>query len=65
MERKSKNIPKDIVVKLGNVYGDYDGYSYAGNVWSRKYYSPCLKTMQGGGNQPMVVVRRKKCKMQR
>lgn len=45
----------DGLVKLGNVYGDYSGMSYAGNVWDKNYYSPVLKTMQGGGNQPMIV----------
>lgn len=47
---------KGNVIKFGNVYGDYDGMSYAGNVWDKEYYCPALRTMQGGGNQPMIVV---------
>jgi len=48
----------NIVVKLGNVYGDYSGMDYAGNVWSINGISPALKTMQGGGTQPMIIVKR-------
>lgn len=47
---------KQILVKLGNVYGNYSGMSFAGNVWDKDYYCPALRTMQGGGNQPMVIV---------
>lgn len=44
------------VVKLGNVYGDYSGMNYAGNVWDKNYFCPTIRTCQGGGNQPMVIV---------
>lgn len=45
-----------ILVKLGNVYGDYDGYSYAGMVWDKNGLAPSLTTCQGGGREPMIIV---------
>ena len=38
------------VVKLGNVYGDYSGMNYAGNVWDVNYFCPTIRTCKGGGN---------------
>ena len=41
---------------LGNIYSkDFKG-GYAGNVWSVVGASPTLKTMQGGNNQPLIIV---------
>lgn len=42
-------------ILLGNVYGAQFGTGYAGNVWDKDFISPTLRTMQGGGNQPMVI----------
>ena len=44
-------------VLLGNVYGSQFGTGYAGNVWDKNYYCPTLRTMKGGGNQPMIIVK--------
>ena len=53
----NKRLPcADNPVKLGNVYGDFNGCSFAGNVWGKESMSPCLNSMNGGGRQPMVVV---------
>lgn len=41
---------------LGNVYGENFSTGYAGNVYDKNYLSPTIRTCQGGGNQPMVVV---------
>ena len=44
-------------VLLGHVYGSQFGTGYDGNVWDKNYYCPTLRTMQGGGNQPMIIVK--------
>jgi DNA (cytosine-5)-methyltransferase 1 len=43
------------VRRLGNVYGDQYGESFAGNVWDKNGLVPSIMTMQGGGRQPMIV----------
>ena len=43
------------LIRLGNVYGEQFGASYAGNVWDKNGLCPVLMTMQGGGRQPMVI----------
>lgn len=43
------------VIRLGNVYGDQYGESFAGNVWDKNGLVPSIMTMQGGGRQPMIV----------
>ena len=51
------NNRKMIVNKFGNVYGEqFTGMSFAGNVFDITGISPALRTMQGGGNQPMIIV---------
>lgn len=40
--------------KLGNVYGDYDGCDYAGNVWDKREISPCLKTTSAASQQCII-----------
>ncbi len=41
--------------RLGNIYGEEFGTSYAGNVWDKECISPTLMTMQGGGRQPHIL----------
>lgn len=41
--------------RLGNVYGEDFGTSYAGNVWDAEGLCPTIMTAQGGGRQPHVV----------
>lgn len=43
------------VKRLGNVYDENYGTSYAGNVWDKNQLCPTLMNMQGGGRQPMIV----------
>ena len=42
-------------VRLGNIYGEEKGTSFAGNVWDKEAVSPTLTTMQGGNRQPMIL----------
>lgn len=44
--------------RLFNIYGDF-GTGWAGNVWDSDYIAPTLKTMQGGGQQPMVIANKR------
>ena len=37
-------------IRIGNIYGDYYGTGYAGNVWDTNGLCPALMTMQGGGD---------------
>ena len=34
--------------RLGNIYGEDKGTSFAGNVWDKEALSPTITTMQGG-----------------
>ena len=43
------------VSRLFNVYNDYAGSSFAGNVYDTDYLCPTLLTFPGGG-VPMVLV---------
>lgn len=54
---KTKDKTNCQTVLLGNVYGAQFGTGYAGNVWDKDSFCPTLRTMQGGGNQPMVIVK--------
>ena len=48
------------LTKLGNVYSErFTGMSFAGNVWDCSGLCPALKTMQGGGCEPMIIVTKK------
>jgi len=42
------------VKKLGNIYG-FTGGNFAGSVWDKEGCSPTISTMQGGGQEPMIV----------
>ena len=42
-------------IRLGNIYGENKGTSFAGNVWDKEAISPTLTNMQGGNRQPMIV----------
>lgn len=42
-------------LRLGNIYGENYGTSYAGNVWSKEGVSPTLTTALGGNRQPLVM----------
>ena len=44
--------------RLFNIYGDF-GTGWAGNVWDSDFIAPTLKTMQGGGQQPMVIANKR------
>lgn len=44
--------------RLFNIYGDF-GTGFAGNVWDSDYIAPTLQTMQGGGQQPMVLANKR------
>ncbi|MBO7357529.1 MAG: DNA cytosine methyltransferase [Lachnospiraceae bacterium] len=45
---------KNEVRKLGNIYG-FTGGNFAGSVWDKEGISPTISTMQGGGQEPMIV----------
>ena len=42
------------VKKVGNIYG-FTGGNFAGSVWDQEGASPTISTMQGGGQEPMIV----------
>ena len=45
------------VIKIGNVYGNFSGGNYAGNVYLASGLSPALLNIgSGGGRMPMVMV---------
>lgn len=46
-------------IRIGNIYRDCNntGGNFAGNVFDIKGIAPALRTMQGGGNQPIVVIK--------
>lgn len=41
--------------RLGNIYGEDKGYSFAGNCWNQNGLSPAILTAQGGQRQPLIV----------
>lgn len=41
--------------RLGNIYGEDKGYSFAGNVWDKNGLSPALMTAQGGNREPLII----------
>lgn len=41
--------------KLGNMFGGTGG-NFAGTVFDKRYIAPALRTMQGGLQQPMIIV---------
>ena len=48
------------LIKYGNIYSKrFTGMSFAGNVWDSNGLSPAIKTMQGGGCEPMIIVKQK------
>ena len=49
-----KNIMTDREIKLGNLNG-FTGGNFAGNVYDKNMLSPCISTMSGGGQQPMIL----------
>lgn len=42
--------------RIGNLYGEDRGTSFAGNVWDDEAISPTLTTMAGGGRQPHIII---------
>lgn len=49
------NSTTSLVKRLFNVYNDYAGSSFAGNVYDTEYLCPTLLTFPGGG-VPMLLV---------
>ena len=43
------------IERIGNIYGEWFGTGYAGNIWDKNGISPSLMTMAGGGREPMIV----------
>lgn len=44
---------------FGNIYNNkFKGTNFGGYVYDKYYLAPCLNAMQGGGRQPMIIVRR-------
>lgn len=41
--------------RLGNLYGEDKGTSFAGNLWATDVISPTLTSMQGGLRQPLII----------
>ena len=42
-------------IRLGNIYGEDRGTSFAGKVWDKNAISPALTTMAGGNREPMII----------
>lgn len=49
------NNTTSLVKRLFNVYNDYAGSSFAGNVYDTEYLCPTLLTFPGG-EVPMILV---------
>ena len=43
------------IKRIGNYLNETYGGNYAGNVYDRKYVTPNITTMTGGGREPMVI----------
>lgn len=43
------------IKRLGNIYGENRGQSFAGNVYSKEGLCPAIMTSQGGNRQPLVI----------
>ena len=43
-------------IRLGNIYNESFGNSFAGNVWSTQGVIPSLTTCQGGGREPIIPI---------
>ena len=41
--------------RLGNIYGEDKGESFAGNVWSQYGICPTVTTCQGGNRMPLII----------
>ena len=46
------------VKRMGNVYGDYEGSDFGGNVWDKNQLAPCLKTTSASSQQCVIVAMR-------
>ena len=57
LQKSCQDLSEIGVFRLGNLYGENRGTSFAGNVWSKFYIAPCLTTMAGGMREPLIVVR--------
>lgn len=55
--KQPKQILEPKIQRIGNIYGNQFGTGYAGNVWDKEGLSPSLMTAQGGGRQPMIMVK--------
>lgn len=42
--------------KIGNLYGDFRGGSFAGNVYSVSGVCPTINTSGGGNREPLVMI---------
>ena len=49
---------KMCIERLGNVYGEQYGTNFAGNVWNSNLCCPTITCLDGGGRQPMIIVKR-------
>lgn len=43
-----------VEIRIGNIYG-FTGGNYAGNVYDKNGICPCLRTMRGGNQQPLII----------
>lgn len=48
----------DTIIKLGNIYREHSGGSFAGNVYDIKGICPTINTAGGGNREPIVLVER-------
>lgn len=52
---RARDYKSPLCVRIGNIYNDSYGGSYAGNVYAKEGIAPALTTAQGGGRQLMIV----------
>ena len=54
-KRIDSGVRMEEVNRIGNIYG-FNGGNYAGNVYGVNGIAPTIRTYQGGGQQPMIIV---------
>jgi DNA (cytosine-5)-methyltransferase 1 len=56
IEEVENNMNEELKPKrIGNIYGEDKGTSFAGNCWSTEDLSPTITTAQGGNRQPLII----------
>ena len=41
--------------RIGNIFGEGKGTSFAGNIWDKETVAPTLTTCGGGYREPIII----------